>query len=504
MKTNEVLTNNAVSFLKELEKNFGERRVELLEKRVERQKQFDEGKRPDFKEETEWIRNGDWKVNPVPEDLQDRRVEITGPVDRKMIINALNSGAKVFMADFEDSNSPTWENTINGQTNLKDAVDGSITFYNEAKDKTYKLNDEIATLMVRPRGLHLEEAHFGIKGIPISAALFDFGLYMFHNAHNLVLNGTFPYFYLPKLESHEEAKWWADVFLYTEERFSMAPGTIKATVLIETITAAFEMDEILYELRQHSAGLNCGRWDYIFSYIKKFRKHPQYILPNRDVVTMDTHFLKSYVDLLVKTCHKRGAHAMGGMAAQIPIKNDEIQNQIAMDKVLKDKTREVEAGHDGTWVAHPGLIPLAYQAFDFSEPNQLSVMREDVEVDASDLLKVPGGSITEEGIRHNIRVGLQYIDAWISGNGCVPLYNLMEDAATAEISRTQIWQWVHHNAMLDDNRFMSKDLFDKFLYEEKDKLDISNSAVSLFENMILEENFEEFLTLPAYEFIIGD
>ena len=502
MKTETILTNNAIAFLKELEKNFGGQRKELLQKRVERQEQFDKGERPDFLEETKHIRDGDWKVNPVPEDLQDRRVEITGPVDRKMIINALNSGAKVFMADFEDSNSPTWENSINGQINLRDAVQGDITFYNEYKDKTYKLNDDIATLMVRPRGLHLDEAHFKVNGEPMTAGLFDFGLYMFHNAHNLVLNGTFPYFYLPKLESHLEARWWAEVFLYTEERFGMAPGTIKATVLIETITAAFEMDEILYELRQHSAGLNCGRWDYIFSYIKKFRKHPQYILPNRDVVTMDRHFLKSYVNLLVKTCHKRGAHAMGGMAAQIPIKNDEVQNQIAMDKVLKDKTREVEAGHDGTWVAHPGLIQMAYDAFNFTEANQMIVDREDVEVTANDLLKVPSGSITEEGVRHNIRVGVQYVDAWLKGNGCVPLYNLMEDAATAEISRTQLWQWIHHNAILDDNRFMSVDLFDKFYYEELEKLEVSDLTINLFKDMITTKEFDEFLTLPAYEHII--
>ena len=501
MKTETILTNNAIVFLKELEKNFGKQRKELLQKRVERQEQFDNGERPDFLEETKHIREGDWKVDPVPEDLQDRRVEITGPVERKMIINALNSGAKVFMADFEDSNSPTWDNIIQGQINLRDAVDGSITFYNEYKDKTYKLNDEIATLMVRPRGLHLDEVHFKVDGEPMTAGLFDFGLYMFHNAHNLVLNGTFPYFYLPKLESHLEARWWNDVLLYTEERLGMPPGTIKATVLIETITAAFEMDEILYELRTHSAGLNCGRWDYIFSYIKKFRKHPQYILPNRDVITMDRHFLKSYVNLLVKTCHKRGAHAMGGMAAQIPIKNDEVKNQIAMDKVLKDKTREVEAGHDGTWVAHPGLIQMAYDAFKEVNVNQLNVDRDDVEVTADDLLKVPSGSITEEGVRHNVRVGVQYLDAWLKGNGCVPLYNLMEDAATAEISRTQLWQWVHHNAILDDSRFMSVELFQKFYYEELEKLDVSDSAIHIFKDMITKDDFDEFLTLPAYSHI---
>ena len=500
-KTETILTNNAIVFLKELEKNFGKQRKELLQKRVERQEQFDNGERPDFLEETKHIREGDWKVDPVPEDLQDRRVEITGPVERKMIINALNSGAKVFMADFEDSNSPTWDNIIQGQINLRDAVDGSITFYNEYKDKTYKLNDDIATLMVRPRGLHLDEVHFKVDGEPMTAGLFDFGLYMFHNAHNLVLNGTFPYFYLPKLESHLEARWWNDVLLYTEERLGMPPGTIKATVLIETITAAFEMDEILYELRTHSAGLNCGRWDYIFSYIKKFRKHPQYILPNRDVITMDRHFLKSYVNLLVKTCHKRGAHAMGGMAAQIPIKNDEVKNQIAMDKVLKDKTREVEAGHDGTWVAHPGLIQMAYDAFKEVNVNQLNVDRDDVEVTADDLLKVPSGSITEEGVRHNVRVGVQYLDAWLKGNGCVPLYNLMEDAATAEISRTQLWQWVHHNAILDDSRFMSVELFQKFYYEELEKLDVSDSAIHIFKDMITKDDFDEFLTLPAYSHI---
>ena len=495
-----ILTDDAKSFLYELEERFGQERSKLLSDRNVRQSKFDNGELPDFLVETKHIREGDWKIGSIPKDLQDRRVEITGPVDRKMIINALNSGAKVFMADFEDSNSPTWENIINGQINLRDAVNGDITFYNEYKDKTYKLNDNIATLMVRPRGLHLDEKHFKVNEKPITGGLFDFGLYMFHNAHNLISKGTGPYFYIPKLESHLEARWWNDVFLYTEEQLGIPSGTIKATVLIETITAAFEMDEILYELREHSAGLNCGRWDYIFSYIKKFRNHPQYILPNRDVVTMDRHFLKSYVDLLVKTCHRRGAHAMGGMAAQIPIKNDDEANKIAMDKVVKDKRREVKAGHDGTWVAHPGLISIAYEAFDF-ESDQLSVKRDEVEVTVDDLLKVPSGSITEEGVRHNIRVGLQYLDAWLKGNGCVPLYNLMEDAATAEISRTQLWQWVHHHAQLDDNRVMSVELFENFLYEEGEKLGLDYVSIDLFKIMVIIDNFDEFLTLQAYKFI---
>src|SRR5215472_17173841 len=441
----EILTDCACGFLLKLANAFEGRRQEILAARRERQKAIDAGAMLDFPEETREIRTAQWMAAPIPADLMDRRVEITGPVDRKMIINGLNSRAKVFMADFEDANSPTWRNNIEGQLNLRDAVAGSIQ-YESPEGKKYELASEKATLMVRPRGWHLEEKHFLVAGKPISGALFDFGLFFFHNAKALIGKGSGPYFYLPKMESHLEARLWNDVFNFAQDELRMPRGTIRATVLIETILASFEMDEILYELRDHSAGLNCGRWDYIFSFIKKFRSRPDFVLPNRAQVTMDRHFLNSYVLLLIKTCHRRGIHAMGGMAAQIPIKNDPAANETALEKVRQDKLREVRAGHDGTWVAHPGLVPVAKEVFDtyMKTPNQISRKPNDVTITASDLITVPEGDITEQGLRWNIDVGLQYLAAWLGGNGCVPIYNLMEDAATAEICRAQVWQWLRH------------------------------------------------------------
>src|SRR3989441_6511819 len=414
---------------------------------------------PDFLSATRSVRDSEWRVAPAPKDLQDRRVEITGPTDRKMLINALNSGARVFMADFEDANAPTWSNLVEGQVNLIDAIERRIGF-TSPEGKEYRLNDRVATLVVRPRGWHLDERHVEVGGTPVSGSLLDFGLYFFHNAERLLTKGSGPYFYLPKLESHLEARLWNDVFNFAQDELGLPRGTIRATVLIETILAAFEMDEILYELKDHSAGLNCGRWDYIFSFIKKFRNRPDFVLPNRAQVTMDRPFLNSYVQLLIKTCHRRGIHAMGGMAAQIPIKNDPAANEKALDKVRQDKLREVKAGHDGTWVAHPGLVPIAKAIFDeyMKTPNQIHVKREEVSVSAKDLLAVPTGEITEAGLRLNINVGLQYLEAWLRGNGCVPIYNLMEDAATAEISRAQVWQWVRHKARLADGRVIGKEL----------------------------------------------
>jgi len=509
----EILTSEALEFAALLHQTFNSTRLELLEGRKIRQAEIDAGHMPDFLTETEHIRQGDWKISVIPDDLQDRRVEITGPVDRKMIINALNSGAKVFMADFEDSNSPTWENIINGQINLRDAINKTISFTNP-NGKQYELNNEIATLMVRPRGWHLIEKHVMVNGEPISASIFDFALYFFHNVSNLTDSGTGPYFYLPKLESHLEAKLWNNVFNMAQDELSISRGSIKATVLIETILAAFEMDEILYELREHSAGLNCGRWDYIFSFIKKFRNRQDFVLPDRSLLTMDRHFLHSYVNLLVQTCHKRGAHAMGGMAPQIPIKNDTIANEKALTKVQDDKEREAKAGHDGTWIAHPGLAVIALDAFDKVMPNanQHQNLRDDVKVNAQDLLQVPKGSITEDGIRSNIRIGIQYVEAWLLGNGCVPLYHLMEDAATAEISRAQLWQWIHHEAKLNDERQITVHLFDKWMKEEMAIIQSEigekrfNSgqfsvASSLFADMIKKDDFYEFLTLPAYNYL---
>src|ERR1019366_3694659 len=430
----EILTPEAQRFVAGLAAQFDARRKDLLARRQVRQTEIDAGHFPDFLAETTGIRLSEWTVAPIPRDLTDRRVEITGPVDRKMVINALNSGANVFMADFEDSNAPTWNNNVDGQINLRDAIHRTIEF-TSPEGKRYKLNDKIATLLVRPRGWHLNEKHVLLGGKPISGSLFDFGLFFFHNAKQQIANGSGPYFYLPKLESHVEARLWNDVFNFAQDALGVPRGTIRGTVLIETILASFEMDEILYELRDHSAGLNCGRWDYIFSFIKKFRNHKEFVLPNRAEVTMTRHFLKSYVDLLIQTCHRRNIHAMGGMAAQVPIKNDPAANAQALDKVRQDKLREVLAGHDGTWVAHPALVPIAKEIFDahMKGPNQISKAPENVRVTAKDLLTVPDGEITEAGLRWNIDVGIQYLAAWLNSVGCVPIYNLMEDAATAEI-----------------------------------------------------------------------
>jgi len=495
----EILTADARRFLTTLARACEPRRQKLLARRVERQRRLAAGELPDFLPETRTIREAAWTVASIPADLADRRVEITGPVDRKMIINALNSGAKVFMADFEDSNAPTWRNNLEGQLNLRDAVRGTIAF-TSPEGKRYALAPRTATLMVRPRGWHLDEKHVTVDGRPISAALFDFGLFFFHNAAALIAKGTGAYFYLPKLESHLEARLWNDVFNLAQDELGIPRGTIRATVLIETILAAFEMDEILYELREHSAGLNCGRWDYIFSFIKKFRHRPDFVLPDRARVTMDRHFLKSYVDLLIQTCHRRRAHAMGGMAAQIPIKNDPAANDAALEKVRQDKLREVRAGHDGTWVAHPGLVPVAAEVFDASMPgaNQLDVTRDDVRVRASDLLAVPEGEITEAGLRTNVDVGIQYLESWLRGSGCVPIYNLMEDAATAEISRTQVWQWVHHGARLSDGRIVTVQLVREIIAQE---FPTQSRGADLFRRISLAPELPEFLTGVAYEYL---
>jgi malate synthase len=509
----EILSAEALEFMAHLANQFEARRLLLLERRSERQADLDAGRLPDFLEDTAELRRSEWTVAPIPKDLADRRVEITGPVDRKMIINALNSGASVFMADFEDANSPTWQNNLEGQVNLRDTVNRTIG-YTSPEGKQYRLAERVATLLVRPRGWHLVEKHLLIEGKPVSASLFDFGLYFFHNAANLMQKGTGPYFYLPKLESHLEARLWNDVFVFAQDYIGIPRGTIRATVLIETILAAFEMDEILYELRDHSAGLNCGRWDYIFSFIKKFRNRPDFLLPNRALVTMDRDFLKAYVDLLIQTCHSRGIHAMGGMAAQIPIKNDPEANQKAIEKVRQDKLREVKAGHDGTWVAHPGLVPVAKEVFDAHMPqaNQIAVKRENVKIGPRDLLKVPPGEITEQGLRLNVDVGIQYLESWLRGNGAVPIYNLMEDAATAEISRAQVWQWLRHGARLSDGRNVSRELVTQTIAEELAKLrdhvgaarfDAGKFDVAskLFEQMMTDGEFPEFLTLGAYDYL---
>ena len=507
-----ILSNGALCFIEKLERKFRSRRENILLNRLDAQQKIDQGVYPDFLVETENIRSADWQIGTIPDDLLDRRVEITGPVSRKMIINALNSGVKVFMADFEDSNSPTWNNIMDGQINLRDAVNKSITFTNAHNNKFYKLNDSIATLMVRPRGWHLYEKNIELDNVPISASILDFGLFFYHNAKEQISNGSGPYFYLPKLEHYKEAELWNDVFIMAQEELNIPVGTIKATVLIETILAAFQMDEILYALKEHSAGLNCGRWDYIFSFIKKFKNNPDFVLPDRSEVTMGRHFLKSYVELLIHTCHKRGAHAMGGMAAQIPIKNDEEANSIAMNKVKKDKKREADSGHDGTWIAHPGLAPIALDAFSIMrEANQIDKAIDNPNISQTDLLKVPEGDITYIGVRENIKVGIQYVEAWLRGNGCVPLYNLMEDAATAEISRAQLWQWMHNNVKIEGEEFTQK-IFDDFVIDECNKIkeeigeDRFNNgkfdlATDLFLTMIKKDEFDEFLTLPAYDFI---
>jgi len=502
----EILTPEAVAFVAALQRKFNDRRLELLGKRAERQVRIDAGERPDFLPETAHIRTSAWTVAPIPRDLTDRRTEITGPVDRKMIINALNSGASVFMADLEDSNSPTWDNIVGGQINLRDAVRGDISFANP-DGKQYKLGANPAVLLVRPRGWHLLERHCLVDGEQVSGSLFDFGLYFFHNAKALMAKGSGPYFYLPKMQSHLEARLWNDVFLFGQEYIGVPRGTVRATVLIETILAAFEMDEILYELKEHSAGLNCGRWDYIFSFIKVFRNHASMMLPDRSQVTMDRAFLKSYVELLIQTCHKRGIHAMGGMAAQIPIKNDAAANDAALERVRQDKLREVKAGHDGTWLAHPGLIPIAKAVFDeyMTTPNQIHVKRDDVHVVAEDLLKVHDGHITEQGLRLNVDVGIQYIESWLRGNGCVPIYNLMEDAATAEISRTQVWQWLRHGAKLNDGRKITAEMVREIVASMLQRPGWDGGkfpqAAELFGQLSLSGELKEFLTLEAYRYL---
>jgi malate synthase len=508
-----ILNPDTLALLIMLHRRFNPRRLELLERRRLRQRDIDAGVLPDFLPETKSVRDGKWRVAPAPLDLQDRRVEITGPVERKMIINALNSPARTFMADFEDSCSPTWRNILDGQINLRDAVAGDISFTNPASGKNYRLAEHTATLFVRPRGWHLVEKHCLIDGEPVSASIFDFGLFLANNHAMLKKNNTGPYFYLPKLESHLEARLWNDIFVAAQAHLGMGNGTIKATVLIETILAAFEMDEILYELRDHSAGLNCGRWDYIFSFIKKFRNRPEFVLPDRADVTMQCHFLDAYVRLLIKTCHRRGAHAMGGMAAQIPIKNDAAANAEAMGKVRADKEREANAGHDGTWIAHPGLADIALTAFDsvMHGPNQLDVTRDDVHVTADDLLKVPTGEITDKGLRHNIRVGIQYLAAWLDGYGCVPLYNLMEDAATAEICRSQLWQWIHFNVRTREGTVI-REVFDDLLAHELSEIERElgpgafatgsfDTAARLFADMAQKTEFDDFLTVPAYDYL---
>jgi malate synthase len=486
-----VLTPDAVEFLTELQRTFGPRRRELLEARRQRAQRLRGGELPDFLPETASVRAGDWRVAPVPDELQDRRVEITGPVDRKMVINALNSGAKMFMADFEDSNSPTWANCLEGQVNLTDALDRTISL--DTGEKQYSLNEQVATLLVRPRGWHLEERHFQVDGRPVSASLFDFGLYFLRNHAR---GGRF--FYLPKLESHLEARLWNDVFEHAQDELGVPRGTIKATVLIETILAAFEMDEILYELREHSAGLNAGRWDYIFSVIKKLGHRPEFVLPDRASVTMAVPFMRAYTELLVKTCHARGAHAIGGMAAFIPSRRDPEVNAVALAKVREDKEREAGQGFDGTWVAHPDLVPVAMEVFDRvlgDRPNQVDRRRDDVSTTAADLLNVAAtpGQITKEGLHNNVSVGIQYLDAWLRGSGAVAIFNLMEDAATSEISRSQVWQWLHHGRV-------SREDVERAIEEEVAKLegDVAE-ARELFEQVALGEEFVEFLTLPAYE-----
>ncbi len=496
-----LLSDEALAFVALLHKELNPRREELLALREGRKARLDAGELPDFLPETREIRESDWTVAPIPHDLRDRRVEITGPVDRKMIINALNSGANVFMADFEDACSPTWENCIEGQLNLFDAVRRTITF--DSGTKKYSLNEKIATLLVRPRGWHLVEEHVHVDGKPVSASLFDFALYFFHNAKELVARGTGPYFYLPKMESHLEARLWNDVFVRAQEELGVPVGTIRATVLVETILASFEMHEILWELRDHSAGLNCGRWDYIFSFIKKFRARHEFLTPDRASITMDKAFLAAYVDLLIQTCHRRGIHAMGGMAAQIPIKDDPEANEIATKKVEADKLREVRAGHDGTWVAHPGLVAVAKNVFDayMPQPNQIDRKREHVSITRDDLLRLPEGVITEKGVRQNINVGILYLAAWLGGSGAVPLYNLMEDAATAEISRTQLWQWINHGAKLDDGTLISPELYRAIRDEELAAIGERphvRTAARIFDELILASELADFLTIPAY------
>ena len=512
----EILTPQALSFVAKLARKFEPRRRELMSARAARQVEFDGGLLPDFLPQTKHIRESDWTVGAVPHDLQDRRVEITGPTDRKMVINALNSGANVFMADFEDSNTPSWSNMIDGQVNLRDAVNRTIE-YASPEGRHYRLNEKPAALFVRPRGWHLVEENVAIDGMPVSGAILDFALYFFHNAKALLSHGSGPYFYLPKIESHLEARLWNDVFVAAQRELGIPQGTIKATVLIETVLAAFEMDEILHELRDHSAGLNIGRWDYIFSCIKKFRSRPDFCLADRAQVTMTAPFMRAYALLLVKTCHRRNTFAMGGMAAQIPIRNDRAANEAAIEKVRQDKIREATDGCDGTWVAHPGLVNVARSIFDqhMPAPNQISRKRDDVQVTARSLLDFhPEQPITEPGLRNNISVGIQYLGSWLAGNGCVPVFNLMEDAATAEISRSQIWQWIRSSrGVLTDGRKVTKEMIRKLIPEELAKVRalLGNAvwdageyeeAAQLFERITTADEYVEFLTLPGYEWLM--
>jgi malate synthase len=515
----EVLTPEALELVAALHRELDASRRELLRRREERQRELDAGGTLDFLDATRDVREGDWRVAPVPDALADRRVEITGPTSRKMVINALNSGARGFMADFEDANSPTWGNMAGGQINLIDAVRGTIE--HEEEGKQYRLAEETATLLVRPRGLHLPERHLLVDGQPVAGAFMDFGLFLFHNAGELLRRGAGPFFYIPKLESHREARLWNDAFSLAEDALGLDRGTIKATVLIETIPAVFEMDEILWELRDHSAGLNAGRWDYIFSTIKRFRSRPDFVLPDRAKVTMTVPFMRAYTELLVKTCHRRGAHAIGGMAAVIPSRTDEEANRRAFAAVQQDKEREAGDGFDGTWVAHPDSVPVAMEPFDAvlgERPNQLERQREDVEVSARDLLDVPStpGELTEQGLRSNVNVGIQYISSWLRGNGAAGIYGLMEDSATAEIARAQVWQWVHHAATLDDGRRVTRELVRELETSELERIrreigddewfhregrpDLSRA---LFEAVALADEFVEFLTLPAYERLEG-
>ena len=507
----EILTPEALEFVAQLHTELNPRRLELLNARQERQEKFDNGEVPGFLEETRSIREGDWQVADAPADLNDRRAEITGPLDRKMMINALNSGAKVFMADAEDSMSPTWHNVVQGQINLRDAVRREIGFTDEEKGKSYELNSKVATLLLRPRGWHLPEKNVEVDGEPISASLFDFGMYMYHNARYLLEHGSGPYFYLPKLESHKEARLWNDAFVMAQDELGIPQGSVRATVLIETILAAFEMDEILYELREHASGLNAGRWDYIFSFIKRLRQHQEKTLPERAQVTMTVPFMQSYAELLVQTCHKRGAHAIGGMAAFIPSRRDEEVNKKAFAKVLEDKKREARQGYDGTWVAHPDLVPLALEAFDEvmgDKPNQKDNLREDLNVSAKDLLDTNfEGSITEGGVRMNVDVAIQYLNAWLNGNGAAAIYNLMEDAATAEISRAQLWQWIQHAARREDGEVITREMYKHIRDGELSRLQGEygdsrfEEAARILDEIVLTEEFVPFLTLPAYEHI---
>jgi malate synthase len=506
-----ILTPDALAFVARLQHEFGPRRAELLQNRATRQADLSGGGRLDFLNETSSVRESNWTVASAPADLNDRRVEITGPVERKMVINALNSGARVFMADFEDSLSPTWDNVIQGQVNLRDAVQRTIAFENP-DGRRYQLNDETATLLVRPRGWHLDERHAIIGNEPLSASLFDFGLYFFHNARELIQRGSGPYFYLPKLQNHREARLWNDVFLFAQNELGIPNGTIRATVLIEHIQAAFEMEEILYELREHSAGLNAGRWDYIFSVIKTFRHQPSALLPDRAQVTMTVPFMRAYTELLVRTCHKRGAHAIGGMAAFIPTRRDPEVNENALAKVREDKEREAGAGFDGTWVAHPGLIAIAQQEFDNilgEQPHQKDRLRADVSVPAADLadFAVPGGTVTEDGVRNNVSVALQYINSWLNGIGAAAIYNLMEDAATAEISRAQLWQWITHSAQMESGGTMTRDLYRQICAEEVQQLGGTGTehydalAAQILDDLVLSDHFTEFLTTIAYPYL---